>query len=592
MANRVNVNINVNDMSRAGLRSLRQSLNRMQQDARRAGGNIRFNVRIPDDAARRDMRRIQNALRGSPVTITTRLDPPTPPPMTLRRRIQRSLGRAVTVPVRLTSRGLRGTVGGPLRSLRGLVSGTLQDGVGQGLIQGFKAGGPVGAAVLAAIIISTLSVIGAALSGLIVTALGAAFVGIGAASAFQSEEVRKQWSETLASLKENFASVGEPLIPVLNTALERLEEMGDKAAPRLKQALADTAGSTDQFFQKILDGFGSFADSSFDRIMEAWGVFAPVFGEQWDEFMRELGDAFGDMADLVKEHPTEIAMALEVVFEAIELLIRTITFFGEVWVRIMQGALDATAFVIKVMANLGIVSVNSTTMMFEGIANVIGLIPGMGDKMEGAKQAMRAWRDKTVGDLQGMKAKADEFSGALDRANKERKLKADISNWEAKLKAARADLKRTTDQKAKAKVKADIENLKSNLASARRQLDALNGKVVTTYVDTWQRNRGYAGNSVTGGRAHGGIIPAARSGGVRGNLTLVGEAGPELVQLPTGSRVRTAGDTRRVLGDGGSGGGAAFVFKSSGRRVDDLLLEILREAVHQRGGDPVAVLGG
>ena len=43
---------------------------------------------------------------------------------------------------------------------------------------------------------------------------------------------------------------------------------------------------------------------------------------------------------------------------------------------------------------------------------------------------------------------------------------------------------------------------------------------------------------------------------------------------------------------GGGLSAAQFMFKSSGRRVDDLLLEILREAIHQRGGDPVAVLGG
>lgn len=594
MSNRVNVRIDVNDMSRGGLRSLRSSLDRMQRDARRAGGDIRFNVRIPDGTARRELRRIQRALRDQNVTITTRLDPPTPPPATVRRRIRRALGGAVRVPVRVTTRGMVGSVRGPLRSLRGLVSGTLQDGVGQGLVQGFKAGGPYGAAVLAAIIISTLALIGAALSGIIITALGAAFVGVGAVSAFQSEQVQKKWKETLGVLKEEFEHVGDPLIPILDKALEKLQDMAEGAGPKLKQALEDTAGSTDIFFQKIMEGFESFGENAFDRIMEAWAVFAPVFGEQWDEFMGELGDAFGDMADLVKEHPTEIAAALEIVFETIELIVRAITFFGEVWVMNMQMAVTAVKWLVDAAAVMIGMILEGLGGILSGAAEAFKWVPGLGGKLADASSAFESFKGGVMEKLGNARDAADKFSKSLDNANKERKLKADISNWKQKLETARADLKKTTSQKAEAKVKANIEQLKQKIAAAERELAGINGRVATTYVDVWQRNRGYAGNSVTGGRRMGGIIGAAAAGGIRGNMTLVGEEGPELVRLPSGSHVRTAGDTRRMLGGSGGGGSVAanLVFKSSGRRVDDLLLEILREAIHQRGGDPVTVLGG
>lgn len=54
--------------------------------------------------------------------------------------------------------------------------------------------------------------------------------------------------------------------------------------------------------------------------------------------------------------------------------------------------------------------------------------------------------------------------------------------------------------------------------------------------------------------AHGGVVGSAASGGPRGNLTMVGEHGPELVNLAPGSTVRSNPDTMRALG--GSGGGA------------------------------------
>lgn len=104
-----------------------------------------------------------------------------------------------------------------------------------------------------------------------------------------------------------------------------------------------------------------------------------------------------------------------------------------------------------------------------------------------------------------------------------------------------------------------------------------------------------AWNMITSAFATGGIssgLSRAATGGLRSGLTLVGEHGPELVRLPSGSSVRSNPDTRRMFRSGRSDASATFLFKSSGRRVDDLLLEILREAIHQRGGDPVAVLGG
>lgn len=117
---------------------------------------------------------------------------------------------------------------------------------------------------------------------------------------------------------------------------------------------------------------------------------------------------------------------------------------------------------------------------------------------------------------------------------------------------------------------------------------------------SWSRNVNFhfsmsgAVDSIRGmlGFAHGGVIGHAATGGVRNGMTMVGEHGPELVNLAPGSHVRSNPDTERLLGQGGNGGGSTLVLKSSGRRVDDMLIEILREAIHQRGGDPVTVLGG
>ncbi|MFI9079115.1 phage tail protein [Streptomyces sioyaensis] len=93
------------------------------------------------------------------------------------------------------------------------------------------------------------------------------------------------------------------------------------------------------------------------------------------------------------------------------------------------------------------------------------------------------------------------------------------------------------------------------------------------------------------GRATGGIIGAA-GGGPRSAWTLVGEQGPEVVDLPYGSRVRSNPDSRRMAAAGAGGGGSVVLeLHSGGARLDDLLIEIIRKAVRVRGGDVQFVLG-
>lgn len=592
MANRVNVNINVSDFSRRGLQSFRRSMRQAQRDARAAGQTVRFTVRVDDNASRRDLRRIRRTMRGrqGEIRFRTTLDPPTPPPQTFRRRVAARLGRGITLPVRLSTRGLVAGVRGPLRSLRGLVSGILQDGVGQGLIQGFKAGGPVGVAFLGTLLTTLVSLMGAALSGLLITALGAAFVGVAGVSAAMSEEVKSKWATTLESLKKNFETVGKPMIPVLTRALGIIETMVQRATPKFAEAIEAAVPATNKFIDGLLKGIESFGKGAFDRIMEAWNVFAPVFGEEWNEFMKGLGDAFGDMADLVKEHPTEIAMALDVVFTTIELLVRTVTFLGEVWVGQLRVMTASVGQLSKFLAGF----LSGFFGMIDGMLGALESVAkplGLDGPFKRARENVEGFRAQAVEKLNAIGAAGINFGRNLDRANKKRKLDADIASWQAKLTRARSDLKRTTSQKARAKLTADIQDLQNKIASARRQLAALNGRTATTYVRTVKYGIGAeAANAAR--RATGGVVGTAASGGVRGNLTMVGEHGPELVQLPTGSRVRSNPDTRRILGGNRPGSGAAkLMIDAAGDDLSQLLLKILRLAIRNEGGDVQLVLG-
>jgi hypothetical protein len=113
-----------------------------------------------------------------------------------------------------------------------------------------------------------------------------------------------------------------------------------------------------------------------------------------------------------------------------------------------------------------------------------------------------------------------------------------------------------------------------------------------------------------GGKTAGGIIGAA-SGGIRSNLTWVGEHGPELLDLPAGSRVWSNPDSRRkaaapwasmlntprrtAAAVGGGGQEVRVVLElrgTSNSRYEEFLLAELRRAINVRGGNVQVVLAG
>ncbi|MFE6931745.1 hypothetical protein ACFVDT_06910 [Streptomyces sp. NPDC057699] len=205
-------------------------------------------------------------------------------------------------------------------------------------------------------------------------------------------------------------------------------------------------------------------------------------------------------------------------------------------------------------------------------------------------------REKLLASAQAMgltKAEARALADQILRTpDKTARLKGDMEDLQSKLDKAKARLKSVPDSR-KAQVRADIYQLEQAIASARRKLDAINGKTSHTYVITHMEARREGSYGTELGYAHGGVIGAA-GGGPRSRLTLVGEQGPELVDLAPGSRVRSNPDTKRMLAGGHAGGGGQPIvvqLQLDGRQIAQVLIDPLRGEIQAKGGSVQAVLG-
>lgn len=462
-------------------------------------------------------------------------------------------------------RRVRNSINGLNRGILRTLGDTFSDGIGQAIAGGFRSAmnNPYVAAAVVALVATIATLLGAALAGALTLAFGGAFVALGVMAVKNSKKVKDAFSKEFASLKKEFAGAAEPLIPVLERAAKKMGDLGRAFAPHFKQAMEDAAPFLNDFLDNLESGIKKFGETAFKPMMTAFNELLSAFGPQLEDFLQSLGDAFNELAIVVITYKDEIALAMRIVLELIPLAIRLIATLAATWGTVVR----AVQIVIGWLSTLW----GWITRNWRLLINISGI-------------GLILYTIQVVRDLWGWVSR----------------------NWRLLINVSGIGLILYT-----IKVVRDLWGWVRRNWRILIQLGGI-GAILTAikHVRTlwgwvsrsWSRNINF-NFTVSGalgtikrllGMAHGGVrgISAAATGGVRNNLTMVGEHGPELVNLAPGSRVRSNPDTRRILRQGADSGGSTLVFKSSGRRVDDLLIEILREAIHQRGGDPVAVLGG
>jgi hypothetical protein len=295
---------------------------------------------------------------------------------------------------------------------------------------------------------------------------------------------------------------------------------------------------------------------------------------------------------------------------AIALLNETLDSFSQVESPAAQGAALGNAMAYKAQAKAALEVAKAELLKSSAMLEAMGATPD-----ENTGVARRAGQTKAAQDsYKDSKALIDSLGTSLTNADKRIKdIAITISNQQvpAIVKATKVtnDLTKaitggSAAPKALDTLKTKADALKESMSTVKSGFKSAFDGIVTRSKSVKQAiggilkgfadmlmNRAFqtlwSGGS-SGGGGLGGFIGnvlgfANGTNNAPGGMALVGERGPELVNLPRGSQVRTATDTQRMLG-GGQSGPPVYNIIVNGARGNMEIRDMVSQGIKQASG--------
>ena len=511
---------------------------------------------------------------------------------------------------------------------------TTGDEVSQGfvktLVSDLTQSGPVIQGVLGIIAVAAAPTIAATIGGAIAAGIGLAGIGGAIAAVAKEPEVTRALDSIKSELGDRLrgAAVG-----FVDTAVKGIHEIGGEVAKiDFAGIFADSAKNA----QPIIDGIASAVHALGGAIADIVHNDGPVLKEIGDEFAA-LGNIIADGLEGISAHSTESAHALSDLFYVVNLALEATfglingltTVYG--WldkitaggpVELFKHWGDATSDTHFKTVQLGSALNDSA----DAVERAAGKQQDWKKDLDTTTAALRAQDDEIHAVADSLKASTDPlfaFMNAQDGlTEKENAMNRAIRANGANSKEARAATREyqkalidyisaaagatngtghlTAQQKqllaSAGTSKKRINELDAALYAAWKQANRLDNFNVDIDVNTHFKQFGKPYSQMDPyqfhGLAHGGVKGAA-SGVTSSGLTWTGERGPELLDLPPGTMVRTAGDSARTAQAAGGGTATVMVsFDKSGLSgLAATLVETLRAEIRYGGGNVQQYLG-
>lgn len=329
-------------------------------------------------------------------------------------------------------------------------------------------------------------------------------------------------------------------------------------SPIGKGVLSDLGESAKKIIPGIRKGFESLKEKALPALKDVIDTVKNDLAPAFADFMKEAGPTIGKIAEALGKLGGEaVKGALEDLKGVLQGIAGAFKFFS----GLLSGDVG------KMMDGIGLSA--------RGLGNAIkgtlrSMAPGLWDAVAGAVKGVSNAVSGLIGWIRRLVGKTVRIAqtGAQGAMGAVSNLIGTIRRFIGKV------------------VRVGVSGVEGAINAVSRLIgwiSNLTGKIVNVGVNIAGGVRDLLGFG------SGGIVGAA-GGGPRSNLVMVGEQGRELVKLPFGSTVMPHGQTERMVGQSGGGGGRLQIEWVGGNAGDEFMAW-LRKNIRIQGGDVQTVLG-
>ena len=413
------------------------------------------------------------------------------------------------------------------------------------------AGGVLGVALAAGLAVKLASSLGALLSG----ALGG---GILAGPLMFLWKTQEKAVGRLKKEAESFMKViSRPVEIPFQKSLKMIGDQLDEWGPKIRKAIKPLAKELPGFIKGLLKGIENFAgELGMDKITKGF--------KEWGKQLPGIGKALGRMVDDWMEDGPAMVESVQDLAGSLKDVAETVGSIGKGF----RGFNKTNKNFVETMEGQRRMILGWRAAMMNSMADVATALEKLGLLPKRTAENFRRMAREANKNYHEAREEHDKTVANARKKEIKSKLKADKRDAQEKIRDINRQLTKTHNKKTESKLKAQKKQAADAIAEINRRLAALNGRTATTYIKTIYKGIN-AKNQGAPFHAAGGIIGGlgtnhAAEGGPRGGRVWVGEQGPELVDLPVGSRVHSNPDSQQMASKAGSRGGGDAHFHFHG----------------------------
>ncbi len=446
--------------------------------------------------------------------------------------------------------------------------------------------------------------LGAAITTAVLLALGGGVIALGIAAAFKDPRIEAGAKELGEKLKKSFMKFGEnfrtPVAEFMEKFNTYLLPQLDKFGERMGKVFGPVAG-------KLGDGIIGFLEKALPGIEKGLEGAAPLL-EVFAARLPEIGTAVGDFFAKLGGESGNASVFLN---DLITLLIKVIDWTGTAIATLTSMYVTfrkAAGFLKKAISDLFEWIWERIKSITDSISSAFAAITG---RISGTLNAVRARATAAFNGIRN--AARSAINGAVAAFNTLRARASAILNavlsraravWNGMVSAARSAVSRITGafNGVWDRIVGGINRVRSAFSGLADWAASQFSRVVGAAQSAASAIGSISIGGLIGGLfASGGVVgglPAsisqAASGGIRNGLTMVGERGPELMNVAPGSKVWSHGDSMRMLAGGAGGGGGVLEARwvgSESSLIRELMNSIQFRVVREFGGNVQSAMG-